>query len=484
MIYTTGTIAGNGSTITGTGTNFTAAGSLIRVGCTLIAFTNPVQVLQITAITSGTVLSVTPAISPAIAAGTKYAILLSDSLSVDGLAQDIAETFGMYQKYMGGFADVMNGTGDVTITINGTPVTVPGQKSVAKKGANKDITSLSGLTTALSIGQGGTGANDFEGARGNLNIEAFMALAAQSLMYAPGRGTAIRIDVNGWGCVKVNDGKPVPLGADYGGTGSSTQWGACTNIGAIRPKEARFQSGDSPTDEYWRNSTGFLTGQMEGGPLGAWMDITSFDNAARMQLVGFYSNGAGAKGFGYKVFNPNGNTWSTFSTVRDDQNTTIDTNGFIKRASPVIKLFADGTFEVNDESEGCVVTRNTSGEYLIHGCMGLNADAGWGGIDGGFEIPLDRNKQPRIWLDYEVSADGSVLIKTYHRTHPEAPEFARNRIGHSNDDGSFTELVKNGEPVDIPAGSFVSVRVEMPANSIWNQKQSTVVIPEEGELQS
>lgn len=157
MIYTTGTIAGNGSTITGTGTNFTAAGSLIRVGCTLIAFTNPVQVLQLTAVTSGNALSVTPAVSPAIAAGTRFAILLSDSLSVDGLAQDIAETFGMYQKYMSGFADVMNGSTDVTITINGQQVTVPGQRSLAKKGANSDITSLSGLTTALSRSQGGTG---------------------------------------------------------------------------------------------------------------------------------------------------------------------------------------------------------------------------------------------------------------------------------------------------------------------------------------
>ena len=97
MIYTTGTIAISGSTLTGTGTNFTASGSLIRVGCTVIAMSNPVQVFQITAVGSATSLSVTPAASPALAAGTKFAILLSDSLSVDGLAQDIAETFTLYQ---------------------------------------------------------------------------------------------------------------------------------------------------------------------------------------------------------------------------------------------------------------------------------------------------------------------------------------------------------------------------------------------------
>ncbi|HEM8766044.1 TPA: phage tail protein, partial [Enterobacter roggenkampii] len=84
--------------------------------------------------------------------------------------------------------------------------------------------------------------------------------------------------------------------------------------------------------------------------------------------------------------------------------------------------------------------------------------------DGGFEIPTDRNKQPLIWLDYEVNADGSVLVKTYHREHPSAPAFARNER-----DG-----LADGEPIDIPSDQFVSVRVEMPASSIWNQKQKAI----------
>lgn len=98
MIYTTGTIAINGNTVTGTGTNFSAPLSLIRVGCTLIAISNPIQIFTITEIKSGTELSVTPAANPAIAAGTKFSILLSDSISVDGLAQDVAETLRFYQE--------------------------------------------------------------------------------------------------------------------------------------------------------------------------------------------------------------------------------------------------------------------------------------------------------------------------------------------------------------------------------------------------
>ncbi|HHA1260301.1 TPA: hypothetical protein ACOELY_000352 [Enterobacter kobei] len=90
----------------------------------------------------------------------------------------------------------------------------------------------------------------------------------------------------------------------------------------------------------------------------------------------------------------------------------------------------------------------------------MNSDAAWGGIDGGFDIPADRNKQPLIWLDYEVNADGSVLVKTFHRTYPDAPAFARNELLGIN----------NGDPVDIPHDQFLSVRVEMPADSLYNQK--------------
>ncbi|EFL8941315.1 phage tail protein [Escherichia coli] len=107
MIYTTGTIAINGNTVKGTGTNFSEPLSLIRVGCTLIAIGNPVQIFTITEIKSGTELSVTPAANPAISAGTKFSILLSDSISVDGLAQDVAETLRYYQGKESEIADAV-----------------------------------------------------------------------------------------------------------------------------------------------------------------------------------------------------------------------------------------------------------------------------------------------------------------------------------------------------------------------------------------
>ncbi len=165
---------------------------------------------------------------------------------------------------------------------------------------------------------------------------------------------------------------------------------------------------------------------------------------------------ANSRALAYRIRNT-GN-YSKWLATWGDSNTTVDSNGFIKKASPIININPDGTFTTNDESEGATVTRVGLGEYLIEGVLGFNSDAGWGGVDGGIEIPLDVNKQPLIWVDSEVMGDGSILVKTYHRTHPNAPEFANNKI-----DG-----YKDGDQIDIPDGRFISVRVQMPEQSIYN----------------
>ncbi|MFH2378170.1 hypothetical protein ABK675_15275, partial [Hafnia paralvei] len=105
--------------------------------------------------------------------------------------------------------------------------------------------------------------------------------------------------------------------------------------------------------------------------------------------------------------------------------------------------------------------RIREGVYQIKNVLGMNSDGAWGGIDGGFDVPKDRNGQRLLWLDYEVEADGSILVKTYHRTYPDAPAFARN----------IKEGYEEGDLIDIPSDQFVSVRVEMPQDSIWNLAQ-------------
>ncbi|OKP02074.1 hypothetical protein [Xenorhabdus eapokensis] len=147
--------------------------------------------------------------------------------------------------------------------------------------------------------------------------------------------------------------------------------------------------------------------------------------------------------------------------VWSELNSWSDGNGYIRKSSPIVQIYADGKFTTNDESEGATVERLSEGVYLIKNVLGFNADAAWGGVDGGVEIPLCKNKQPLIWVDYKVLPDGSIKIMTYHREHTDAPTFARNtREGYAD-----------GDPIDIPAGRSISVRVQMPENSIWNQQQ-------------
>ncbi|MDL4070478.1 phage tail protein [Enterobacter hormaechei subsp. xiangfangensis] len=402
MLYNTGTIAINGNTATGTGTNWTAPASQIRVGQTLFVLSNPVQMFQITAINSATSLTVTPAASPALS-GQKYGILVTDSLSVDGLAQSMSQLINEYDENIGAWETfaTTSANQNITVTINGTRVTIPAIGKLAQKGSNG----------AIPIGQGGTGATNVADARTNLGLGSSATRDAYS-------STGQMLSRGDFG---------------LGGPGnSSAGWDIAI--------DGRFLS--SPYD----------------GPsaTAVFMGINcahSSDSSYCFQLGGRGNQGMWWRARESASFLP-------WLRVYDTGNTTRASDGTLKAASPVVKLFADGSFETNGESEGCTVTRMKAGEYLIEGCMGMNSDAAWGGIDGGFDIPKDRNGQALIWLDYEVNADGSVLVKTFHREYPSTPIFARNS----------REGFVDGEPADIPADQFVSVRVEMPQNSIWNQR--------------
>lgn len=414
MIYNTGTIAINGNTATGTGTNWTAPASQVRAGQTIIVMSNPVQMFQISSVNSATSMTVTPAASPALS-GQKYGILVSDIISVDGLAQSMSQLIKEYDENIGAWETFATTSANqsITVTINGASVSIPSIGRLLQKGANG----------ALAVTHGGTGATKVEDARSNLGLGSSATRNAYS-----------------------TSGDMLSVG-DFG-LGSNSVFSLLDDA-ASHDRVSGFYNvpnGYMPQIGITADFT-YLTIQRGSRP-------TRIIQAYNLRRTFFsYSNGS---------------AW-TYHEAYTTGNTTKTSDGTLKAASPIVKIYSDGLYETNEESEGCTVTRLAVGEYLIEGCTGMNSDASWGGIDGGFDIPQDRNKQPLLWLDYEVNADGSVLVKTYHRTHPEAPAFARNLIGTKDDAGNFTETVQNGEPIDIPDDVFISVRVEMPADSVYNR---------------
>ncbi|HDL4945163.1 TPA: phage tail protein [Escherichia coli] len=412
MLYNTGTIAINGNTATGSGTNWTAPASQVRAGQTIIVMSNPVQLFQISSVNSATSMTVTPAASPALS-GQKYGILVSDIISVDGLAQAMSQLINEYDENIGAWETFASTSANqlVTVTINGTSLSIPAIGGLARKGANSDITELKGLSTALSIDQGGTGAKTKEAARTNLGLGSSATRDAYSTS-----GSMLAVGDFGVGSDGMNRiHQDARVGAGF--------YRSLMSLGGIADNVSLIEVPYDANTMYQLIIPTILATNPK-----LYLRTLCSTATYNGQIVEFYSTG----------------------------NTTKASDGTLKVASPVVKIFSDGSFHLNDESAGCTVTRINTGAYLIEGCMGLNADAAWGGIDGGFDIPTDSNKQPLIWLDYEVNADGSVLVKTYHRTHPEAPAFARNELQGIND----------GDPVDIPRDQFVSVRVEMPADSL------------------
>ena len=104
----------------------------------------------------------------------------------------------------------------------------------AASGANNDINQILGLTTALSVAQGGTGAKDAAGARTNLSVDRLTQLTSGETQLRNGINNAflyINKDGDTWGCYSSTGAGPIALKVNHGGTGARDAAGARTNLG-------------------------------------------------------------------------------------------------------------------------------------------------------------------------------------------------------------------------------------------------------------
>lgn len=277
----------------------------------------------------------------------------------------------------------------------------------AASGVNSDISELKGLTTPLSISQGGLGADNAQTARMNLGLGTAAVLASTTSQYDPTPGRALRVG----------------------------DWGIGAEGSRVSDMVAPLNNGFFRTDDTLTNDTGNSI-----GPYGFFLHCTR-------RSMGLYTNGSHSfqlgKAASYSAlkyrFNNNSGTWSNWFNLLTTQNTTTDGNGFIKAASPVVKLF-QSHIELNNDAAKQPITFDKlgTGDYLIKGSLGF-AQEGWY-----IEAPKDANGNTVVAVEYSTLENGDLSIKTYKRKF----------------DVEKAAIVADLEnPLDIPEGRWIDIRL-------------------------
>lgn len=416
MIYSTGTISINGNTATGSGTNWTAPASQVRAGQTIIVMSNPVQMFQISSVNSATSMTVTPDASPALS-GQKYGILVSDNISVDGLALAMSQLIKEYDENIGAWETfaTTSANQNITVTINGTSLSIPALGKLLQKGSNG----------ALPVNQGGTGATNAADARTNLGLGSSATRNAYS-----------------------SSGDILSVG-DLG-------------LGVVAPAEQnRYEN--ARLNGFYNIASGSGNGlPTNDAGYGVWMNRSPNYGTFECWLSG----PVGRKMFSQVIGGTAGKWYEFYHTA----NTTKASDGTIKAASPVARIVTSkdecqradiaedgftwcGCGAANAEAEGITISRLDVGVYVLTGSAGL-ASEGWQLLP-----PMDHGGMGELGVvEAEQTDSGGLTIRLYKRKYI------------LSDEG---EIIKTkGEPMDVPANSWIDVRLDMPADSLFNQRMS------------
>lgn len=405
----------NGSAIVGgSGTSFTtelAAGDFIVSTVGGVPYTLPVKSVE-----SNTQLTLASNFTGPTQAGAAWSAVPRVALNMvtAALVAQSAEALRGLNYDKQNWQQVYSAAGNITVKLpDGTTFTGPSWKYLSDNMATKS-------GGAVPVNQGGTGSTTASGARTNLEL---------------GNSATKNVGSNSGDVVTSGSTQPLyrttlpavgynDLG-DYGYKATST----------LPPDSVAKTTTTLVQTSGWTLGVSYgIYNSSDNSPENAAHLLIMTDGGGYLRRYYFYNNG--------DIVGPSGKFYS-------EKNTTVDTNGFLKKASPIVRLFGDGTLKSNNEAEGVTATRKSAGVYRVAGSLGLNPE-GWT-----VEIPQDMNGNFLCFVDISTDEDGVLTVSTFKRRFD-----------------VDSAMIVAGEPMDIPDGRWIDLRLDMPEDSIWNRKQA------------
>ncbi|WP_447896060.1 phage tail fiber protein [Vreelandella sp. GE22] len=156
-------------------------------------------------------------------------------------------------------------------------------------------------------------------------------------------------------------------------------------------------------------------------------------------------------------------------------NTTRDSNGNLRAASPIFRVAINtesaagdgfepaGSGMRNNEAPGVTCERIEAGVYVVSDSLGFDTNDSW---PCGFTIPTDANGNAMLFAESEQADDGTITIRTY--------EPLKDPQGWN----------VGGDPMDVPEGRFIALRLKMPAppsDEYPDEEPAPELTPEEQE---
>lgn len=446
--YRTGTISipSGSKAVTGNGTTFNDTAAGINPGDMIIVGG---QFLEVATVNSATSITTVNA-STAAVTNAAYQIVTTVQMSNATLAKKVAAAMDRIINGISNWMLIFKGSGDVTITnYDGSTATGKAWPTMSQM--------VTDSATALA-GKANTAGQVFTGP-----VKANAGLTA-------GPGTEIdRIYLGGKTEITgdlINKGQTVKTLA-YQDQIDRTDLNAelSNNL---------FAAGSRPNTQgagvFYFNNTPFGYGEQYG----LCMQMNNRTDTSGAAGSGIWQHYLALCTSGNIIYATNVNGSYSARKLYTTSNTTTNSSGALVPASPVVRIVnsrgtatrtdlrgvdnAEYTWATdynlcNGESEGCVVSRVGTGTYLIKGALGLAKDL-WTVMDCG-------NGQGRILAlaEAEETVDGVVV-----RCHKQKYTI--------NEDGDLT--VDKGALMDVPAESWIDVRLEMPADSICNESQKNM----------